>query len=256
MNWITVIFQIINFLVLVWLLQRFLYRPIISAMEEREKRLASEWEEAHRKQQLADETRTALETTRKELNDHRDELFATTRNEADELKQELARKARKEIEELRDRWRQSLAEQREAFLQQVREATAFGACQVAREALADMAKTPLESRVGELLVEKLRDLPSETLGELSRLAREAHGKVVVRSSTVLPESIRNNLTAAVQEHVPGVQTIDFETEEELTCGIELFTNSHKLSWTLDSYVDGIEERLANLLSQGQVRSEK
>ncbi|MGF1579275.1 MAG: hypothetical protein ACFCD0_07910 [Gemmataceae bacterium] len=249
MNWITVIFQVINFLVLVWLLQRFLYRPIISAMEKREKGLASEWDAAREKQRLAAETRSSFEAKQAELEHRREEFLAKSRTEADELKVELAEKARREIEELRQRWAESLVEQKDSFLQEVRQLTAEGACRVAREALADMAKTPLESRVSELLVEKLQELPSETIDELSRLTRDAQGRIRIRSSAELPESTRNHLTTAVQQHISGVQAIEFETEEEITCGIELLTNSHKLSWTLDSYVDGIEERLEDLLSQ-------
>ena len=37
-NWFTVIAQVINFLILVWLLKRFLYKPVLNAIAEREKK--------------------------------------------------------------------------------------------------------------------------------------------------------------------------------------------------------------------------
>ena len=44
-DWITVAAQIANFLVLVWLLKRFLYGPVILAMDERDARIAGELRE-------------------------------------------------------------------------------------------------------------------------------------------------------------------------------------------------------------------
>ena len=35
-DWITVIAQIVNFLVLIWLLKKFLYRPILDGIDARE----------------------------------------------------------------------------------------------------------------------------------------------------------------------------------------------------------------------------
>ena len=37
-NWFTVIAQLVNFLILVWLMKRFLYKPILNAIDEREKK--------------------------------------------------------------------------------------------------------------------------------------------------------------------------------------------------------------------------
>ena len=45
-DWFTVIAQVVNFLILVWLLKRFLYRPILDAIDAREKRIASELADA------------------------------------------------------------------------------------------------------------------------------------------------------------------------------------------------------------------
>lgn len=46
-NWFTVIAQVINFLVLVWLLKKFLYKPILKAIDDREKKIASQLKDAN-----------------------------------------------------------------------------------------------------------------------------------------------------------------------------------------------------------------
>ena len=41
-DWFTLIAQLVNFLVLVWLLKRYLYKPILDAIDERENLIASQ----------------------------------------------------------------------------------------------------------------------------------------------------------------------------------------------------------------------
>ena len=41
-DWFTVGAQALNFLILVWLMKRFLYKPILTAIDTREKRIAAE----------------------------------------------------------------------------------------------------------------------------------------------------------------------------------------------------------------------
>ena len=45
-DWFTVGAQVLNFLILVWLLKRFLYKPILNAIDAREKRIAAELADA------------------------------------------------------------------------------------------------------------------------------------------------------------------------------------------------------------------
>ena len=45
-DWFTVIAQIINFIVLVWLLKRFLFKPVLKAVEERQTKVSQQISEA------------------------------------------------------------------------------------------------------------------------------------------------------------------------------------------------------------------
>ena len=59
-DWFTVLAQLVNFLILVWLLKRFLYRPILDAIDAREKRIAAELADADAKKDDAEKKRTLL----------------------------------------------------------------------------------------------------------------------------------------------------------------------------------------------------
>ena len=52
-DWFTVGAQALNFVVLVWLLKRLLYKPILAAIDSREKRIAAELADADEKRTQA-----------------------------------------------------------------------------------------------------------------------------------------------------------------------------------------------------------
>ena len=55
-DWFTVAAQALNFLILVWLMKRFLYKPILNAIDAREKLIAKELADADAAAELLEET--------------------------------------------------------------------------------------------------------------------------------------------------------------------------------------------------------
>src|SRR5665647_3963698 len=88
-NWFTVIAQIINFLILVWLLKRFLYKPILKAIDEREEKIAAQIKDAEAKDVAAKKEQAELqkknETFDKEKKELRDKAIAETNVERQKL---------------------------------------------------------------------------------------------------------------------------------------------------------------------------
>ncbi|MGB5569161.1 MAG: F0F1 ATP synthase subunit B, partial [Sedimenticolaceae bacterium] len=70
-DWFTVGAQLLNFLVLAWLLKRFLYRPILDALDAREQRIAAELADADAKRAEADKERDEFQ--------HKNEAFEQQR---------------------------------------------------------------------------------------------------------------------------------------------------------------------------------
>ena len=67
-DWFTVAAQAVNFLILVWLLKRFLYKPILGAMDAREQRIASRLRQAETEKAEARKDGEKLRAARKSLN--------------------------------------------------------------------------------------------------------------------------------------------------------------------------------------------
>jgi len=66
-DWFTVGAQIVNFLILVWLLKHFLYKPILDAIDAREKKIAAELADAERREPRQKRSAPILKTRTKHL---------------------------------------------------------------------------------------------------------------------------------------------------------------------------------------------
>ena len=97
-NWFTVIAQAINFLILVWLLKRFLYKPILHAIDEREKGIATQLAQAEAKKAEAQKDRDDFQHKNEAFDQERAALLKKATDEAKAERQRLLDEARKDAD--------------------------------------------------------------------------------------------------------------------------------------------------------------
>lgn len=158
-DWFTVVAQIINFVVLVLLLRRFLYGPIIRAMDAREAKIRERLDEAARVRAEAEEAREHYRRQLREVEERREEMMAQVEQDVRQRRQELIVEAREGVETLHRRWLHGLQREREAFAHELRQRLAEQAIMVARQALRELAGEELEERMVEVFAAHGRDEP-------------------------------------------------------------------------------------------------
>ncbi|MCF8066354.1 MAG: hypothetical protein K9K36_13980, partial [Desulfarculaceae bacterium] len=114
-DWFTVAAQVVNFLILVWLLKHFLYDRIIKAIDQREADIAARFEEAEAKQDAAARKESEPDQRRRELEEQSGSLLAEAKEQAEQRRQELVAQAKQEVEGQRDNWREALERVRQAL---------------------------------------------------------------------------------------------------------------------------------------------
>src|SRR5665647_3755722 len=100
-NWFTVIAQVLNFLILVWLLKRFLYKPILNAIEAREKKVADQLSDAESKKEEANKELTQYQQKNEEFDQKKEEMTSEAITQSKEEKQKLFDQVRKDADALR-----------------------------------------------------------------------------------------------------------------------------------------------------------
>src|SRR5690554_2652058 len=110
-DWFTVIAQLVNFLILVWLLKRFLYKPVLNAIDEREKKIASQLEDAAMNKAEAQKEKDLFRQKNETFDREHATQMEEVRKQVEAKKQRLYEQARKESTALRSKFEESLKEQ-------------------------------------------------------------------------------------------------------------------------------------------------
>ena len=252
-DWITVSAQVVNFLILVWLLKRFLYAPVIRAMERREEHIAERLHEAEDKLQAADRKAEAYEEKERELESRREKLMRQARGEADDYRERMLAEAREEVDEERRQVQAQIRRERGDVLRDLRRRVAEQIQALARRVLGDLADRRLEEQIAAVFAERVRALEDHERREIAESAFAPAGRLTVRSSAELPADARRQLTRTLHEVFGETLEVDYEQSTDLTCGIELRAGGRSVLWSLDSYLEDFEDRLSEKLEEMTAR---
>lgn len=147
----TLAFQAINFLVLAWLLQRFLYRPIRRIIDQRRAAVSQALTDAEAAQRHADEQAADYGQRMSAIDEKREQVLSEARAEIEEERKAILLQARSDAEAIHERQRLDMDAERRALAQEVREEAAGLAVDLAERLLADATPRSLaETFVGRL----------------------------------------------------------------------------------------------------------
>jgi len=248
-DWFTVGAQVLNFVVLVWLMKRFLYQPVLDAIAARETRIADQTADAAAKVVQAAAERKTFEDKNTAFDQRRTDLLAKATADANAEGRRLADAAQQAAAALAAQRQQSLALQAAHLQQSIASRAAHQVFAVARRARADLADVELEERMVEVFMRRLAEVPADTRESLESAWKQSNEPVRVRSTFELSAdrqaAVRNaiNLCFSTDADVP----LRFETAPDTVCGIELLAGGQKLAWTIAEYLRDLELDVAALL---------
>ena len=107
-DWFTVVAQAINFLILVWLMKRYLYQPILKALDAREQRIAAELADADAKKAEAQAAREEFRRKNEAFDSQRAGLLSKASNDAAAEHSRLLDEVRKDADDLRGKLQDKL----------------------------------------------------------------------------------------------------------------------------------------------------
>lgn len=218
----TFLAQLVNFLILVALLKRFLYLPVLGHMDERNRMIGQQLEKANQDQQRADELAGKVQVQLAEVEQLRTRRLAELAAEIEQARQQGLERVRQEVAEIGQRWKEKQARELESQQLSENQRVAQLLLRVARAALADLANSDLEQQMVQVLLNQAEALP--------------RGSTQISSAFALPAPLQQRLL----ERFPGSK---FRIEPELLAGLVLRLDDQKVGWCLSAYLDGLSERL-------------
>jgi len=253
-DWFTVIAQVVNFIILAWLLKRFLYRPILNAIDAREQHIATELADADKKSFEAEQQRDkflhknaafdAQQTSRinqltTEVNTERTRLFDQVRQESNDLRNTLQLAHKNEQLNLQNALSQRAKD--EVF-------------SITRKVLSDLAETSLEERITSVFIKRLQVLSVEEKATFKSafqaMALGDKNPFVVRSAFTLPEDHCALIEAAIKDTF-GFENnniaFKFVIDSAIVSGIEITANGQKIAWSINDYLTSLAKEVDQIL---------
>ncbi|MGC9419815.1 MAG: hypothetical protein ACP5EN_12665, partial [Rhodovulum sp.] len=131
----------------------------------------------------------------------------------------------------------------------LRRGTAAHVTCVARRVLDDLAGAPLEEAVVDTFIARLAALEGKPLEDLRAEAASAGGEMKVSTAFDLSERMRRRVSEALAPVHPA-PNIGFDRDPGLVCGIRLRVRGQTVQWTVDAYLDDLQNEVAAQIDRG------
>lgn len=244
-DWFTVAAQTANFLILMWLLKRYLYGPILHAVEAREKRIADELTSATQKTAEAQAERDAYAQKSALFDAQRATLMEQAASDASEERRRRFDEIQKEMDELHARQQKSLESELQNIGDEIARQTQQQVFAIAQKALQELAGIELETHMAAVFASSLKTLALDMSPQDCITVRSAYELSPLQRAAIL-DAIHSQLVTS---------RVEFELSTGLICGIELVMQGHKFSWSLADYLTVLETHVAALLRHESARHE-
>lgn len=244
-DWFTVVAQAINFLILVWLMKRYLYQPILKALDAREQRIAAELVDADAKKTEALAEREEFRRKNNEFDRQRDGLLSKVTNEAAAEHSRLFEEVRRDADGLRGKLQDKLSNDYHNLHEEIARKTQAEVFAIARKTLSELSGASLEERMVEVFVRRLRELDGSERDRLAAIA--AQDIVTVRSAFELPQPQHAAIEETIKAVLGAKNPVRFEIVPNLIGGVELILHGQKVAWTISDHLASLEKELAALL---------
>jgi len=255
-DWFTVGAQAVNFLILVWLMKRFLYKPILNAIDAREKKVAAELADADAKRAEALKERDQFQQKNDEFDRQRLELMNRAQDDAKSEREKLLEEARQAAEQVRVKSKERFAIDAENLKQSISNRTKQEVFAIARKTLSDLASASLEEQVTATFIRRISEMDSSTRASLvasltsgsssgsssaTSSASSSPSSPTVRSAFELSPEQRAAIEAALNQALSLHLQLNFQIAPELVSGIELVANGQSIAWNISDYLKAMEK---------------
>jgi F-type H+-transporting ATPase subunit b len=250
-DWFTVGAQTLNFLLLVWLLKRYLYGPILKAIDDRETQTAKVINQADAIKLDAQLQRKMLEKKNNEFDAKRDELFTKAKNTALSESAQIIAMAHINADQISKSRLQALERELEHYQQDIALKTLQEVYDVARKVLADLASVELEQNMFECFCKRLQNMTLDEKHNFNKALDAGNTELLIYSAFELTQTQIDKVDGILQQVSSAKSNSHFhlklEVKTTLISGIEIRSNGWKIAWSTEDYLNVLQTFISQLL---------
>jgi F-type H+-transporting ATPase subunit b len=244
-NWFTVVAQVINFLVLVFLLKRFLYKPVLNAIDTREKKIAAQLNDAAEKKAEAVKECDLFQQKNADLEERRSEILNTMTKEVKAEREKQLEQVRNDSVALQQELERSIAERQRTISAEIKNKTLEEVFAVASKTLRDLGSASLEEQIVQTFIRRINYLNGDERKQFSNAFNASDKTLQVTSAFALNEIQMDALQNAVVSLVNRDVAFNYQIDSQLISGIQVAVSNYKLSWNIESYLDDLKKHVVH-----------
>lgn len=243
-SWWTLALQVVNFLVLVWLLQRFLYGPVRDILEKRKAMATQALDAAAKAKADAEAEQKRYQEERGALVAERQEMLEAAHRTIEAERTKRLEEARGEAKALIEQAHVEIAEERTKTLHGLEADVASLAVTLATKLLDKLGGSISSDVFLDQTAAALKALPA---AERKRLERDLDGDDVVKvvTASALPPEQQKSWQKRLEAELERPLNLAFETDPDLIAGAALHFPHVVVSF---AWAEQLKEAKAALLS--------
>ena len=238
--------QVINLIILLFLLRKFLYIPVLKAVEARQKLIADELASAAaaRAAALKEEAKCAAKL--REIETQKQAVLDKVQKEAQQLAAKLGEEAQGQYRQSQQRLNEKLKAEHRNFEVSVQSLVVKYFEQFVDSALKQIADADLNVLAVKQFTEKMSHLSAK---DRESFAQAYRGKEIIgiKSAKELPDKMKKTIENLLKQELELGDSVVFEygINEELICGLCVVAGEQMISWNLQSYLQEFKNNLKN-----------
>jgi F-type H+-transporting ATPase subunit b len=240
LDWSTIVLEIINFLVLVWLLKRFLYQPVLQAIARRRAEIEASVADAEKERAEADSLRQQYQNRISDWERERAAARTALQQELDTERRQRLNELRATLESEREKAHVADARRLAESQRQAEQQAVIHSAQFAAKLLTRLSGAELDTRLIAWATEALVELTPERRAAI-RNSTEAAREAQVLSARALGNDARKNLEAALRDVFGAPVACTYDKDAALIAGLRITVGPWVLRANLQDELQGIAE---------------
>ncbi len=246
-NLLTYTFEIVNFFLVLFILQKILYKPVISTLKRRKEYVEKNIKEAEEAKQRYENLKKEYESIFEKLEEIKNEKMAEIVKDVEQEKEKLYRKMKRELEEERRRFFETLNVYKREVLKEIKDTSVKTSVELVSKMLNRFADKNLHKKLIDFLLEEIKSLKQD---EKKRIIESIKNSPYIRIETAykLDEKELEKIKKSMEE-IFGINSIRVKQEirRNLKAGIKIHLESNLIDMSLSGQLSALEEHLRRKL---------
>ena len=246
----TLIFQIVNFLILAALLTKFLFRPVIRLLDERAKRVTQALDEAETREEEAKRIKEEYLKKLEEAKREAQALREAAKEEAERIRQEVIEQARAEVQAMRARAEEEIERERAEAIRRHREEIATLVTSMSARMLTEVGDGRLQAIFFDAFLDRLARMKGESSKYRSAVKEMEVVPVEVTSANSLSEADLARLKEALSSFLDKDVRLELRVDPSLIGGAMVRFGDYLIDGSLRGQLAGLREGFVRELEEG------